>query len=478
MPIPRSAALALLLASAVPAAAASIPFRVPPATEAAPRLARGFVGFSFESGELNTGLFAAADAPLVRLFREVGAGLLRIGGNSVDRTPWDDGGDADGHGLTQGFVAPADVDRLAGFLEAVPGWRAIYSLDLAAGDGAAAAREARYAGTALGGSLFAVAVGNEPDLYSRNGHRPASYTYADYAAEWSQDRRLIAGAAPRVPVSGPDAGYDAKRYTLPFIAAFGPALRVATQHYYKASSCSGPTVASLLAPDPVLTTTAATLVAAAAAAGVRDGLRYDEINSFYSCTDASGREVSGVAGVSDSFASALWAIDVAAQLASAGTSGVDFHSGGHAFYSPIQTAKGAVIAVKPEFYGIWLLARALREGPSRLVAASRDLGGRAGLNVYALRREDGGAAVLLLNEGAGVAAVDLSGLPAGALGRLTLRAAGGLSDTDPAHVTVNGATIGTDGRWSGPVVPEAVEAPTGAATVAVPAGAAVLLVAR
>ena len=191
-------ALTLLLASALPAAAASVPFRVPPATEAAPRLTRDVLGFSFEASELSTGLFDAADAPLVRLFREVGAGLLRIGSNSVDRTPWDDAGDADDYSLTKGFVARSDVNRLAGFLKLLPGWRALYSLDLAAGDGAASARQARYAAGALGRSLFAVAIGNEPDLYSRHGNRPTSYSYAGYAAEWSQDRQLIAGAAPRV----------------------------------------------------------------------------------------------------------------------------------------------------------------------------------------------------------------------------------------------------------------------------------------
>ncbi len=473
----RALTLSLILASGLPAAAAAppVPFRVPPASPAAPRLTRDFVGLSFETGELNTGLFAAADAPLLRLFGEIGAGTLRLGGNSVDRTPWNDAGDTNGRGLTRGVVAPSDVDRLAGFLRAVPGWRVLYSLDLAAGDGGAGAREARYVAGDLP-DLYALAIGNEPDLYARNGLRPSTYSYAQYAAEWSLDRRLIGEAAPRAPVSGPDAGYDAKRYTLPFVAAFGPGLRVATQHYYIASSCSGPTVASLLKPDPALHATASALVAAAA--GVRDGLRYDEVNSYYSCTDAAGHEISGTAGVSDSFASALWAIDLMGGLAADGVAGVNFHSGGHAFYSPVQTAQGAVIAVKPEFYGLWLFARALRGCPCGLAAAARDIGGRAGLNAVAIRRGDGGAAVILSNEGIGDAAVALSGLPGAALDRFTLRAAGGLADTDPADVSVDGATVGIDGRWSGPVVPENVPAPGGGATVTVPAGAAVLVVAR
>lgn len=478
-PRTRTLALVLILASILPAAASSppVPFRVPPATGAAPRVTRDFVGLSFETGESNTGLFDAADAPLLRLFGEIGAGSLRLGGNSVDRTPWDGAGDTNGHGLTPGFVAPSDVDRLAGFLRAVPGWRVIYSLDLAAGDGGAGAREAQYVAGDLP-TLSALAIGNEPDLYARNGLRPSTYSYAQYAAEWSLDRRLIGEAAPRAPVSGPDAGYDAKRYTLPFIAAFGPGLRVATQHYYIASSCSGPTVASLLKPDPALHATASALVAAASAAGVRDGLRYDEVNSYYSCTDAAGHEISGTAGVSDSFASALWAIDLMGELAADGVAGVNFHSGGHASYSPIQTARGAVIAVKPEFYGLWLFARALRGCPCGLAAAARDIGGRAGLNAVAIRRGDGGVAVILSNEGAGDAAVGLSGLPGAALDRFTLRAAGGLADTDPADVSVDGATVRIDGRWSGPVAPENVPAPGGGATVAVPAGAAVLVVAR
>ena len=164
MPGRRALALSLLLASAFPAAAAPpVPFRIPTPTVAAPRLTRDFVGLSFETGELNTGLFAAADAPLLRLFGEIGAGTLRLGGNSVDRTPWDDAGDTNGRGLTRGVIAPSDVDRLAGFLRAVPGWRVLYSLDLAAGDGGAGAREARYVAGDLP-DLYALAIGNEPDL--------------------------------------------------------------------------------------------------------------------------------------------------------------------------------------------------------------------------------------------------------------------------------------------------------------------------
>jgi hypothetical protein len=83
-----------------------------------------FVGFSYEKSVLSESLFRANNAALVALFRMLGRGILRVGGNSVNETTWS----PQGPGLTKQRTAPRDIDQLAGFLQATD-WKVIYGLN-------------------------------------------------------------------------------------------------------------------------------------------------------------------------------------------------------------------------------------------------------------------------------------------------------------------------------------------------------------
>ncbi len=89
----------------------------------------GYAGFSYEKGHINTGFFVLSNQPLVRLFRRLAPGLLRIGGNTVDQMTWRES------------VTPSDVDALASFLR-VTGWPALYGVNLARNSPRLAADEA------------------------------------------------------------------------------------------------------------------------------------------------------------------------------------------------------------------------------------------------------------------------------------------------------------------------------------------------
>src|SRR5208337_1323284 len=67
-----------------------------------------FAGFSYEKSILSEPLFDSGNKVLIQLFQNLGPGILRIGGNSVNKTTWD----PNGTGLTAGSTSPADVDRL------------------------------------------------------------------------------------------------------------------------------------------------------------------------------------------------------------------------------------------------------------------------------------------------------------------------------------------------------------------------------
>src|SRR5580658_5613210 len=48
----------------------------------------GFAGLSYEKGEMANPFFSSQNAAAIGLFKLIGPSLLRIGGNSVDKTTW------------------------------------------------------------------------------------------------------------------------------------------------------------------------------------------------------------------------------------------------------------------------------------------------------------------------------------------------------------------------------------------------------
>ncbi len=59
----------------------------------------------------------------------------------------------------------------------------------------------------------------------------------------------------------------------------------------------------------------------------------------------------GQPGVSDAFASALWAADYSLRVAQAGFAGVNLHGGGEGYYAPI-TGEPNATKLRPEYYGM------------------------------------------------------------------------------------------------------------------------------
>src|SRR5207342_66609 len=102
----------------------------------------------------------------------------------------------------------------------------------------------------------------------------------------------------------------------------------------------------------------------------RHGLpfRLDEMNSV------SG---SGVKGVSDTFASALWVLDTLYNLASVGVDGVNVHSLPGAAYELFtfeHTSSGWQAFVHPEYYGMLLFAQSFPPGAQLLPVSENPTG--------------------------------------------------------------------------------------------------------
>jgi hypothetical protein len=125
-------------------------------------LPAAFVGLAMEDWTLTKNQFAHTN--LRRYLLTLGPrGLLRIGGNSLDRSFWTSRHERPPP-WAQGTAAPASLHSLAAVLRGTS-WRVILGVNLLHFDPARAVDEARSAVRILGGSLAAIEIGNEPDHY-------------------------------------------------------------------------------------------------------------------------------------------------------------------------------------------------------------------------------------------------------------------------------------------------------------------------
>jgi hypothetical protein len=423
-------------------------------------IAPGFAGFSYEKSHLAVPLFDAKNGALVTLFTRLGSGVLRIGGVSVDTVSWN----GSGPGLITGTIAPADIDRLAGFLRAV-GWRVIYGLNFANNAQAQIASEAAYVATALGDRLYGFELGNEPDLYHLNGMRPAAFTYSDFREEWDRYAGAIRALVPGAVLTGPASAFNGREFTEPFAADEAGHLTLLTHHYYRADGgAPTSTIDLLLEPDPYLPGMLKSLNSAASRAGVPQGLRLAEVNSFYGGDD---RNVTGA------FGTALWAIDFLFTNAANGSSGVNFHGGGEGpGFMPLADDGTRVVEVRPEYYGIFLFAMA---ATGRLIP-TQVASGTLALTAYAVEGLDGSMAIFLVNKDrtrTATVKVQLgASFMAAALTPLT-----GPSLDSPTGQLLQGSSIAADGTWN-PVRPAVVTVSNSELVVTVGSASALLAIAK
>jgi hypothetical protein len=343
-----------------------------------PPLAPGFVGLSIEFPALRA--YAGADPRAVnpvleQLIRNLAPGqrpVLRIGGDSTDSTWWPAPGVPRPSGVSYGLTSAwlAGLRALARDLRA----RLIVGANLAINRPSLTVAEARALIAGLGReTLQALELGNEPDNYAElpwyrtQGRgvyaRRGEYGFASFTREFSQLRRRL----PAVPLAGPTVGsYGWLRHLRGFLAA-EPTLSLVTFHRYPLNRCftepgspTYPTVPNLLSPAASAGLVAG--IAPYAALARRRGLtfRVDELNSV-----ACG----GKTGVSNTFASALWVLDTLFETAKAGADGVNIHTFPGAAYAPfsfVQARRRWSAAVRPEYYGLLMFARAAPPGSQLL----------------------------------------------------------------------------------------------------------------
>jgi hypothetical protein len=401
-------------------------------------IAPDFIGLSYESAILNPGdYFSPDNAPMLGLLRTLETGVLRIGGNTSERTAWNpDVPPAPG----MIPIMPAAIDRLAATLRMV-GWRLIYGLNLARGTPQAAAAEAFHVSRALGPLLLAFQIGNEPDGFGRwTGVRPKGYDAAAFLAEWVPFHAAIRARVPDAAFAGPDVAGAAD--WVPAFAAAAPAgLVLLTRHYYADGPAGAPHVslAKLLRSSEQIEPILQRLEGVSRTYQLP--YRLAETNSIFN---------EGQPGVSDTLGAALWGLELMFACAAAGCAGINFHAGDHNLrpgwnkaYTPIARDGDGRLRAAPLYYAMLMFAQAARGSlvPARIDPSPGEL------KAFAVRAPDGSLRVCLINTHSGRAvrvAVDPGRRFAGAS---VLRFAGPAIDATD-DVTLGGAPVVASGQWA------------------------------
>lgn len=429
------------------------------------KIAPDFTGLSYESAQLgNPNFFSGDNVGLVGFMKRLGSsGVLRIGGNTSEYCYWTPDSEADtklpnnesmrtgdkanpiAFGLAVGpdtgrrapapvKIAPVAVRNLRDFLDAT-GWNLIYGLNMGTGTPQDAAAEAAYVMDVAGPRLIAFQLCNEPDLFFRNGIRKQDYNAAQFGDEWKHFYDVIRARVPSAPFAGPDTAYN-NSWLVPFAQRFKSEAKFLSQHYYAEGPPTDPsmTIERLLKPNPKLQEEFEGMKKTMRETGLP--FRLAETNSCYQ---------GGKAGVSDTFASALWAADLMYQLASEGGMGINFHGGGYGWYTPIAGTREDGFLARPIFYGMLLFAEA---GPGQLIETQVDGSDRAPLlTAYALRSDKGEIKVALFNKDMdrGVRLTIEAG-PTSQVAKIVRLDAPRVDDT--TDVTFGGAPVGASGTWS------------------------------
>ncbi len=391
--------------SAVPASGTAVTVQRAPVGQPIPA---GFVGLSIELRTLEDYVGsnpAAINQVFVQLVRNLAPGqrpVLRFGGETTDFTWWPIAHMNRPVGVR--YALTSRWLRLTRVLSQQLDARLILGIDLEVDSAKLAAAEARAMINGIGQqSIAALELGNEPELYGgipwfeshgvKHYGRPHSYDFPAYLRDFSNISRSL----PKVALAGPSTGSPKWAPYLGQFLTAEPRVKVATLHRYPLKRCSSSahvTIGQLLSDGASRGLALSIARYAGVAHAHQSSLRIDEMNSV-SC--------GGVHGVSDTFASALWAVDALFQMARVGVDGVNIHTTPRSINElfSFQQVKGKWQAtVHPEYYGLMMFAQAAPAG-ARLLKISGAPGGS--LEVWATKAPDGQIRVVMINKATGSA---------------------------------------------------------------------------
>jgi hypothetical protein len=438
-----------------------------------------FLGLSFEAAALDQLARDAHRGDLAGLLRSLGSGVLRFGGITADQNvAWTDAV-TPRPAWASSVINAADL-RAIGVLARRSGWRILLTVGLAHYEPTAAAREVAVAHEALGPFLAAVEIGNEPDAYGRHGLRELPWIAQGYEEEVTAYREAIAALTPGMPIAGPDVSGPGVFAEWGAAEALAQTPALLTGHHYPLGCAQrpAPSIAALLSPTTRgrEARSLATYLSISRSNSVP--LRMDESNSV-SC--------GGVAGISDTFASALWASAYITQAMAAGVAGINLEGNpaNCTGYTPVCAPDPTAIAegrlrAEPVWYSLLLTRSLVGDRPlPTTITPEGSPEGPPNLLAQSFSAPDHTLKVLIADDeppGSGPVAVRLRvGSAVGAASVLRLTAP---SPSATGGVLLAGRAVAADGSWHAPVRPPVLAAHSGIVAIELAPGSAALLSGR
>jgi hypothetical protein len=457
------------------------------------RVPRHYLGLSleFQAVRAYTGSDPRAiDPVLVQLIRNLSPGqppVLRIGGDSTDIS-WVPAAGVkpppyEGYRLTRSWLATTAA--LARALDA----HMIMGLNLAADQPRLAAAEARRFEGAMGRQVSAFEIGNEPNVYGKIAElkvgrdkfvkaRHRGFGYPSFVRQFDAVARVAPGrrlAGPALAV-GPKADKGSWVQSMGPFLAHEPRVKTFTLHRYPLRNCyvpprsvQYPTVAHLLSNYATVTLAAGLQRWISIGHTHHRQVRLDELNSV-ACR--------GKAGISDTFASALWVTDALFSLLRAGIDGVNMHTlpkSAYELFHFVRSGGRWQAYVQPVYYGLELFAQAAPQG-ARLLR-TRLPSGASGLSVWATRAPDHTLRVVIINKDSASARTVSLTMPPGSNPTAAVERLRARSVAARGGVTLGGRTYGSltaTGKLAGPR-DQTLTAQGGSYTLSVPAGSSALV---
>ncbi|HWD65219.1 MAG TPA: glycosyl hydrolase family 79 C-terminal domain-containing protein [Solirubrobacteraceae bacterium] len=449
------------------------------------RLPTSFPGISTESWDVD-GLDSDPLAlQRVLSFLKVpgdGALMLRVGGQSTEQTYWD----APKLGVGSEAYRPdlAWLKTLARLTRASH-LRVLVDLNLVARSPSMAAALAKSLAHYMPArSIAGLEVGNEPDIGHRQVANPLAppgetvphtpkgwdqYTSSQYLSLFRSYAKAVHASAPSLRMVGPEVFFAGKNvsWAQQLVNAERSRLSMLTVHRYPLSACASSTAGDYATIARVLGQNASGGMANELVKAVRVAksaglpLRLSEFNSV-TC--------GGKTGVSNSFATALWAPDTMFSMWNAGVAGVNIHLAPGQSNAAFSVASSG-LTPSPLLYGMILFSRAAGSG-ARLAPLRTSGTSTPNVKVWAVHGSNNLLRVLILDKGARTVH---AALHLGNHGTATVQRLMAPNPSSSTGVTLAGQHLGAQGQWVGRRVMPRIRPVSGTYTVPMPAYSGALI---
>lgn len=441
-------------------------------TAAAAPIPPNFLGIGQQMGDTLT-MVGTSSTNMNPIYEQLLKNLVQYANGPLLIRELSDGGNSD-------VYDPGNLSALSQLNQDL-GAQFFVGVDFVDDDVTTATGEAQQLVAGLPGSqLQAIELGNEPDLYEAS--------YDDYLAQYEAFAPALVSASGGIKLSAPVwAGLSSSFMDNleSFISTQASTIAIVTVHHYSGTACNGATEpTNYLLTEPAVDGDTQPLTGPVgippyllAAQQAKIPFRIGELNSI---------NCGGQLGVSNSFSSALWAMDITFSYANVGVSGLNFFAPGDPntpnAYTPFDftsTSNGgvrtyAVRNINPLYYGLLLFAQAAQNN-AQLLPVTLTSPTQANIKAWATIDANQTIRLLLLNKDqttSGPVSIALAGYGQATIGRLTAPSFSSTTGLTLAGQTFDGSA---DGTPQGTAYAEIVQPSGGVYTVALPAVSAALI---